>query len=70
MATINNNSNETMKVNVQSPNIRYTDETIEADYEYDNVKCIRDEKTNSIKVNDSLFLKKFFFHLNNYIILI
>lgn len=55
MATINNNSNETMKVNVQSPNIRYTDETIEADYEYDNVKCIRDEKTNSIKVNDSLF---------------
>nr|XP_046916603.1 inositol-3-phosphate synthase-like [Dermatophagoides farinae] len=50
MATINNNSNETMKVNVQSPNIRYTDETIEADYEYDNVKCIRDEKTNSIKI--------------------
>ncbi|KAH7637937.1 Inositol-3-phosphate synthase 1-B [Dermatophagoides farinae] len=39
-----------MKVNVQSPNIRYTDETIEADYEYDNVKCIRDEKTNSIKI--------------------
>lgn len=40
-----------MKVNVQSPNIRYTDETIEADYEYDNVKCIRDEKTNSVKVS-------------------
>ena len=50
-----------MKVNVQSPNIRYTDETIEADYEYDNVKCIRDEKTNSIKVNDSLFFFNFFF---------
>ncbi|OTF82306.1 inositol-3-phosphate synthase 1-A-like protein [Euroglyphus maynei] len=50
MATNNNDNATTMKVNVQSPNIRYTDETIEADYEYDNVKCIPDDKTNSVKV--------------------
>jgi len=35
---------------VQSPNIRYTQENIEADYEYENVRCAVDERTNTIKV--------------------
>lgn len=38
------------KINVQSPNIRYTPEAIEADYEYETVKCTKDGKTNTIKV--------------------
>lgn len=38
-------------VNVQSPNIRYSESLIEADYEYENVRCVKDEKTNSIKVS-------------------
>lgn len=37
-------------VNVQSPNIRYSEQAIEADYEYENVRCVKDEKSNSIKV--------------------
>lgn len=37
------------KISVQSPNIHYSDEAIEADYEYDNVKCIFDQRTDSIK---------------------
>ena len=41
-------------INVQSPNIRYTQELIEADYEYENVRCVKDEKTNSIKVRAAL----------------
>lgn len=36
-------------VNVQSPNIRYSESLIEADYEYENVRCVKDEKTKSIK---------------------
>lgn len=43
-------------VNVQSPNIRYTESLIEADYEYENVRCVKDEKTNSIKVSVTLNL--------------
>lgn len=38
------------KVIVQSPNIRYSDDAIEADYEYDNVKCVQDGKAGSVKV--------------------
>lgn len=38
------------KINVQSPNVRYTEDTIEADYEYDNVKCVQD-KAGNIKVS-------------------
>lgn len=38
------------KVNVQSPNVRYNDDAIEADYEYDDVKCVQDEKSDSVKV--------------------
>lgn len=37
-------------INVQSPNIRYSAESIEADYEYESVRCVKDDKANSIKV--------------------
>lgn len=39
------------RINVQSPNIRYSDGAIEADYEYENVKCVHDTKSNTIKVS-------------------
>ncbi|XP_054168344.1 uncharacterized protein LOC128965631 [Oppia nitens] len=35
---------------VQSPNVRYYDDLIESDYEYESVKCKRDEKTGNIKI--------------------
>jgi len=38
------------KLNVQGPNVRYTDALIEADYEYENVRVKRDEKNNTMKV--------------------
>jgi hypothetical protein len=36
---------------VDSPNIKYTDEHIEADYVYESVKCVRDEETKRITVS-------------------
>ena len=45
-----------IKVSVQSPNVRYTDDTIEADYEYENVKCKLDEKTGAYKVSQTSML--------------
>jgi myo-inositol-1-phosphate synthase len=38
------------KIIIQSPNVRYYDDVIESDYEYENVKCKKDDKTGSIKV--------------------
>lgn len=38
------------KLIIQSPNIRYYDDVIEADYEYENVRCKKDDKTSTIKV--------------------
>ncbi|GAV04713.1 hypothetical protein RvY_14948 [Ramazzottius varieornatus] len=35
---------------VQSPNLRYGEKFIESDYEYENVRCRRDERTNTIQV--------------------
>ena len=36
-------------IHVQSPNIRYTENTIESDYEYDSVRCVQD--SNGLKVS-------------------
>lgn len=36
---------------VDSPNVKYTDEHIEADYVYESVKCVRDEETKRITVS-------------------
>ncbi|KAI1298747.1 Inositol-3-phosphate synthase 1-A [Halotydeus destructor] len=38
------------KLQIQSPNLRYEDKAIEADYQYENVRCVRDERNNTIKV--------------------
>lgn len=48
--------NQMAKINVQSANIRYTDDLIEADYQYDNVKCVHDPKNDSIKVSIRLIV--------------
>lgn len=40
------------KLLVRSPNITYTDDFIEAEYEYENVRCRRDTNTNIIQVNE------------------
>lgn len=39
-----------LKVSVQSSNVRYSDDFIESDYEYENVKCKLDDKTGAYKV--------------------
>ena len=36
-------------IHVQSPNIRYSERSIEADYEYDSVRCVQD--SNGLKVS-------------------
>ena len=44
-------SNKKTNIVVQSPNVRYYDGFIESDYEYESVKCKRDDKTGAIKVS-------------------
>ncbi len=41
---------------IQSPNVRYYEDVIEADYEYDNVRCKKDEKTGNIKVRNKNYV--------------
>ena len=53
MYNIKNNSN----IVIESPNVRYYEDFIESDYEYENVKCKRDDKTGAIKVSYITFHK-------------
>jgi hypothetical protein len=48
------------KIIIQSPNVRYYDDVIESDYEYENVKCKKDDKTGSIKVSQSNYYTQYF----------
>lgn len=36
---------------IESPNVRYTADAIEADYVYETVKCIKDDETKKIIVS-------------------
>lgn len=64
-------TNNSAKVLVTSPNVRYYDHVIEADYEYENVKCKKDDKTGVVKVSQFtsifIFRNNLTFHLKRLI---